>query len=494
MQHWNKPRKPSPVIFLSGFGEAIRESLGYLFFIAISYFFKKENPDASVSRTEFLSWGFGGFLVLVVVFKFPKIFAWFFTRYWVENNKIILTSGILVKSRVELAFNKIQTIQSDQNLLHRITNTCRFTIDSAGSEKPEFVIDAMRLEDARDLQQWISTKQQAEGVPAALAPEQETVSATALLLTLSPMDYIKLCISENHFKSLLILIVFAIGKAQDLSEKLGLDSFGFIQKQTADWVVSLAAISTLVILALVVSILFSTVQVLIKFYNYRILRRNETFEISWGLLSRQRKSMPFAKMEFLSWSANWLRGRWSIWVLRIHSLAESKRVEKLHLQMPVVSKAMLNQIVGHYIPELPASTGQAETVIQKAYFYRFLFILSMVFIPVLFVLTYQFSWQGLWSILFFGYLLLTRYYAYRNYKIWTTEEAIQVEKGVWGRENLVVYFDKVISVNVKTTPYQRRNGYVTLQLVLPGEEIELPYMHQHTGAYWADLILKKMEE
>ncbi len=487
MQHWDKPRKPSPVIFLSGLGDVIRESVGYLFLLALSFFFRKENPGSASSKGAFWAYAIGGFLALVLLLKSAKIFAWFFTRYWVEKDKIILTSGIFVKSRVELALSKIQTIQVHQNLLHRLTDTCRFVLDTAGSEKPEFVIDAMRLDDARALQQWIRNQ---ENTVLQSANEEETQS----ILSLTGMDYLKLCISENHFKSLMIIVAFVIGKAQDISERIGLDSFGFLKENTERMMVSVTALTTLIIFALLISIVFSTVRVLLRFYNYRVLRRKETYEWSWGLFTRQRKSMPFAKMEFISWSANWLRGKWDLFVLRIHSLAESETNVALHMQMPVTSRQMLKSIAHQYLPELPSETGEEATGIQKAYFYRFMAIGSLVFIPATLGLAWWFTWKALGVLILFGYLLVSRYVAYRNFKIWLRTDALQMEKGVWGRNNMVVSLDKVISVNLKTSPFQRANGYANLQVNLPGDQYEIPYLTKETAADWADLILQRIEE
>ena len=489
-QQWDKPRRPSPVIFLTGFVEAAKESVGYIFLAIVSTYFRKNSEGRDNSLIEKFSWLMVGSFAAVIILKFQKIFAWFFTLYWVESDKVVLKKGLLVKRQVELPFEKIQTIQLHQTMLHRLTNTCALTMDTAGSAKAEFVIEALNMDDARSLQQWVRSLQKD-------VPKQENLVVDPVakpLLSLGVKDFIKLCISENHLKSLALIATFIFSKAYDFSDQLGFDFKGFLTNQSTGSAVSIWSISMLLSFALFIAIIFSSIRVILRFYDYRLRQSNLAFEMSWGLFTRHRKTTPFSKVEFITWWSSWIRRKMDLYLLRLHSLAESETVQAMHIQMPVTSKVMLAHITSVYMPAMPSESGIEPTGIQKAIFFRKIIIIAFpITIVAASVAWFYVQWHALWVLLWLFYFILSEYSFYRNYRIWITEDALQISRGIWGREQVVIYLPKIVSVTLRTTPFQRKNGYANLELHLPGKIWVIPYLKKEQANYWADYITLKIE-
>ena len=489
-QQWDKPRRPSPVIFLTGFVYAAKESVGYVILAIVSTYLRKGNTNGDDNSPEKFPWLIAGLLAAVIILKFQKIFAWFFTWYWVAGNKVILKKGMFVKHQVELPFQKIQTIQIHQTMLHRLTQTCALTMDTAGSAKAEFVIEALKIDDARALKQFVRSQQQESHVVV-----KETIATEKQpLLTMRAKDFLKLCISENHLKSLALIATFVLGKAYDISQQLGLDSKRYIEEQSSGVAVSFWAIGILLSMALGIAILFSTIRVIIRFYDYRLQHTSTAFEISWGLFTRHRKTMPYAKVEFITWVANWLRQKMDMMVLRLHSLAESETEQALHIQMPVTNKKMFAHITDTYIPLLPAEIVATPAGIEKAYVYRKLLMIGLPITLIAGTLIWFYAgWHAGWVLLWLLYFAASQYTFYKNYRIWITEDAIQISRGIWGSEQVVIYLDKIVSVALHTSPYQRSNGYANMVLHLPGKSWVIPYLSKEQADYWTDYITMKIE-
>jgi putative membrane protein len=487
-QHWHKPRRPSPAIILTGFLKGAKELAGYLLLILVATFLREGNQG---NETKKIPWILLSFLAGIIIIVSQKVLEWYFTRFWVENEKLVLTRGILVKRRIDLPLQKIQTIQIHQNFLHHLTNTCAITMDTAGSENPEFEIEAMGNHDAQELQHWVRSMQQ-EGQHANNVSEHDHKKA---LLQLNFTDMLKLCISENHFKSLVLIVLFLLGKAYDLSEQLGLDTKGFISKQSSAFALTVWSAAFLLSVALAFAIIFSTVRVMLRYYDYRLQQTENAYEMAWGLFTRHRKTMPFAKVEFISWWANWLRQKMDLYVLRFHSLAESETQQTMHIQLPVTSKKMLAHLSGTYMPVLPAESGKAVSGIQMAYVFR---RILMIGLPVTLlaggIAWFYVQWHACWVLLWLFYFSASQYIFYKNYRIWITEEAIQISRGIWGREQVVIYLEKIVHVSIKTSPYQRAKGYANLELHMPGKSWQIPYLTREQADYWADYITLKMEE
>lgn len=490
-QTWDKPRRPSPAIILTGFLKAAKELAGFLFLFLVSTFLRKGKAGVEGNEEEKFPWILFSFLAGIIIIVSQKAIEWYFTRYWLEGEKLILAKGMLVKRRIELPLQKIQTIQIHQNFLHRLTNTCAITMDTAGSEKTEFEIEAIRTSDAQDLQQWVRSLQQ-ETQP--IEKNAENTEAKALL-QLGINDFVKLCISENHFKSLALIALFVLGKAYDFSQQLGFDTKGFISKQSSAFEVSFWSAGILLSIALGIAIIFSSIKVILRFYDYRLQQTKSAYEMGWGLFTRHRKTIPFEKVEFISWWANWLRQKMDLYVLRLHSLAESETQQAMHIQLPVTSKKMLTHLSGTYMPVLPAESGTAPAGIQKAYLFR---KILMIGLPVTLlaggIAWFYVQWHACWVLLWLFYFASSQYIFYKNYRIWITEEAIQISRGIWGREQVVIYLEKIVHISIKTTPYQRSKGYANLELHLPGKSWIIPYLAKQQADYWADYITLKMEE
>jgi putative membrane protein len=492
-QEWNKPTRPSPVMFFSAFFDLIKEAFGYLIiFLAIGFFRKMGENDAEKLKVQVMAYSIG-ILVAVTLFKFNKILGWFFTRFWIEGEKIILTKGVFVKKRLELPLAKIQTVQLQQNIVHRLTNTCSVSMDTAGSSQAEFVIEALKTGHAHALQQWIKSRKNLDN-DIVLEREGDAFIPPPMF-HLQALDFVKLCISENHLKSLALMVFFILGKVVDLSDRLGFDSTEYLAKeaQTVQW--GIGVILLLLFIGFVIAVLFSTVQVLFRYYNFTVRQQDAVYEMTWGLFTRQRKLMPFNKVEFVTWWSNWMRRKINVFVMRFHSLAEPLTAENLQVQVPVTNRAMHNTLISSYIKQLPHEEGGEPVGIEKAYVYRRMLIIGLPITLALFGLLYWLAgWYAFAALIWFIYFVVAQYIFYKNFCLWVHSGALQIQKGIWGRQNLVVYLQKILYVSIRTSPWQRRHGYATLDLHLPGVVWTIPYLKIEQARFWADYITLKIEE
>ncbi len=487
-QPWHKPRRPSLAIILTGFLKGAKELSGYLLLILAANFLRKGNNGNEEKK---FPWILLSFLAGIIIIVSQKAIEWFFTRYWVEGDKLVLTKGMLVKERTELPLHKIQTMQLHQNFLHRLTNTSAITVDTAGSETPEFEMEAIGTRDAHDLQQWVRSMQNERQTTETIA---ETTEAKPLI-QLGFTDFVKLCISENHFKSLVLIALFVLGKAYDFSQQLGIDTKGFVSKQSSALTFTVWSAGVLLSIALAIAIVLSTIRVLLRYYDYRLQQTKTAYEMAWGLFTRHRKTMLYTKIEFFTWRSNWLRQKMGLYVLRLHSLAESETEVALQIQLPVTNRQMLGQIAHTYIAEMPADGGVEPVGIEKAYVIRKILLIGLPLTLLVGTLAWFYvQWYAACVLLWLAYYGFSKYVFYKNYCIWITEEAIQISRGIWGREQLVIYLEKIVHVSIKTTPYQRSNGYANLVLHLPGKSWTIPYLTRKQADYWADYLILKMEQ
>ena len=62
-----------------------------------------------------------------------SIIAYFKFYYYIKNDEFVIEKGLFQKKKINIPFDRIQTINFEQNLIHRAFNVVSLEIDSAGS-------------------------------------------------------------------------------------------------------------------------------------------------------------------------------------------------------------------------------------------------------------------------------------------------------------------------------------------------------------------------
>ena len=84
-----------------------------------------------------------------------SVLTYFRFYFHIEGGAFIIDKGVLKKTKTNIPFERIQTINLQQNLLHQMFGVVSLEIDTAGAKKSELTIDALRKEDAEALRKYI---------------------------------------------------------------------------------------------------------------------------------------------------------------------------------------------------------------------------------------------------------------------------------------------------------------------------------------------------
>src|SRR5690606_124031 len=158
-------------------------------------------------------------LIVLLVPIFPiaaALIDFFFFRYSIQDSELIIKKGLLVRKTIVLPVEKIQSIQIDRTWLHNIFKSAKVSFDSAGSEKLEIEINAIKLEKAEALREYlnISRKQ-------ATIDTNQQIRDEEVIITLGTRDLLKLSISSNHLEAFFILLAFALSAIDNIEKVIG---------------------------------------------------------------------------------------------------------------------------------------------------------------------------------------------------------------------------------------------------------------------------------
>ena len=232
--------------------------------------------------TEISFWGLGlkevGFVIagLFLIISYLQYRRFFF---YVVDDKFIMEKGLLSRDRITIPFDRIQTVNLNQNIIQQILGVMAVKVDTAGSSQKELEISALPKSYARELQNFLIEKKEETKLERA-EHVYETVEAsldiktTFDLSTKQPLiqlplkDLMLVGLTENHLRTGLLVFAVINGYVWQFEEYLLKPFEPFLEEQAntfmASWLILLPIV---IILFLVVSVFISMIQSALKYFN-----------------------------------------------------------------------------------------------------------------------------------------------------------------------------------------------------------------------------------
>ncbi len=199
-----------------------------------------------------------GVFAVVILLAVHTILYFLNFYFYIDNEEFILKKGYLRKKVLAVPLDRIQSVNTKQNLIQQALNVVSLEIDTAGSIGKELKIQALELSFAKELQNHLRPEKKKSKLMETTEENVFKEKRDQLILTLSPVDLLKIGISQNHLRTALIVIAFGgqlFQQFQDLfkdkSEEYSNEVMSFMSN--SGW----ALITFMVIFFLLVSILIS---------------------------------------------------------------------------------------------------------------------------------------------------------------------------------------------------------------------------------------------
>ncbi|WP_295236986.1 PH domain-containing protein [Sediminibacterium sp.] len=480
---WSVPQKLSPVALLLILGKILKDSWPLLLIIVGRMIIN--NQEESKRNSSVGLFFVLGISVLILLVHFSQLINFFLFRISVQSGELIVNSGFLSKSKTIIPINRIQSIHVIESYLHKLTNTCELKIETAGTDATEIEIKAIGKEKAQLLQELLQHKVEASNLTNSLDQVQ--------IMSIQFRDLLKLAISENHIKTFLIILAFAYSRLEDVKQIFGADTSKMLDQQLDQADLSESGILTLLIVGFFITLWVSFIRVILRYHEMSVTSNKKGFQMEWGFLQTQQKRLTQNKVQLISWNSNFLRKILGIRILRFFMAGEDLVKIKQHIQLPIMHAHLLYQLALPYQAVWPSSNTESKMV-HASFGWRNTIFFA---VPIAVVSAFPFYLWNPWFIFFpvlvLLYLAISNWVKYQKFTYWFSETSIQIKKGIWGEENVLLNFNKVQHVMIKSSPFQRHRNLVTVELHTAGETVIIPYITIEQAQYLADLALLNVE-
>ncbi len=454
-----------------------------------------------VGKKENFNYFLFGLIVIAIILAIYSVISFFRYRFHVEGDEFIVEKGVFSRKKIIIPFDRIQSINFKQNLVHQIFSVVGLEIDTAGTSKKEFDFDALSMSKSETLRDYIFQKKVSEDFIKEEAIISNKIQKTEkLLMQLSFGDLIKIGVTQNHFKSFALVLLFAFGAMGQLKDiGIELDKYEEVAEEN---LLKLGAIfmAILIVFVLVFFVIVSIVITVLRFFDLKFLRIKNGFKLEHGLFNRNEISVMDNKMQTLKWSDNLLRKVLKLFTVQINLASSAAVQKKTAIIIPGAKKSDINNIKSYYFPENYANIKEFHKS-DKYYLRRRVMIILSIFLIFCGILVGLDHYNDLESLsgsifllaLIFGYFVVTSFLKYSKLKYSINEEIIQINSGIFGNRYAVYPIYKLQGVSIRQSPAQLRKGLANLLIYSSSGVDRIRYIDREKAQQLRDFILFQIE-
>lgn len=279
----------------------------------------------------------GVVVVAVIVLAIAALNWWRYT-FQVSGGEFRVKKGVLSQQELTVPLDRVQSVTTEQQFLHRVLGLVQVSLDTAGSSAAEFTIDAVEKEVATALQAatadhkanlaksnpGTSATNVASGmfVPTDAPVGSEAEFVERVVIQHSFLRLAKLALTSSPFRGLAILApLFAFG--DDIVDRLPVD-LPDAPENTDSLVDSLIWLIPLAILAVMTaSIILNIIQTVLRDWNLRVTRTASGLRRDAGLLSTTSVASSVTRVQRIESSQGVLEKLVGLQTVTLHNIGDA---------------------------------------------------------------------------------------------------------------------------------------------------------------------------
>lgn len=420
---------------------------------------------------------------------------WFF-RFQLNPDAILIRQGVVKKSQLDIRFDRIQGINTQQNVIYRYLDLVTISFETAGSAGDEGSLPAVHRGLAESLRERI--RGPLGGAPAA-GEVAAIDSSGEPLLELDWRDMVKIGLSDKRALLFLALLGPLLERAGDDVDQMIADT---VRNGALEFGVLTGAviIAGLVLGALLLLALASIAAAFWRYHNFELMLDGGTLRSTGGLLTRHEVSMGLGKIQTLRLQ----QGPVLRWFARFRMTARQARSSHRNdsdknFTIPIVTgeeashlRELFLEDEGRGLVQLPTSAGFEPISPHSMRLPIIVNTLGATAFSLLFVLLSR-SPAGLMFLLWIPCAILVSYRTWRRAGYLYTDHGFVRRSGTIGYRTVALLFRKVQRVTVRQSPLQRRKGLATLRVYMASGSVKIPYIPHELAKQLRDYVLFKVE-
>lgn len=404
-------------------------------------------------------------------------------RYHIHNGELLVRAGVMDRTVRHIALARIQNVSQRRGPLHRLLGVTELRLESASGGKPEALMRVLSLPAAAELEDLLRgvTPLAAGADPSAAEP----VTPARLLHRLSLGELVRHGLVSNRGT---LVLAAGLGVLAQNSELLpgGRRAVGAALAPARHWLqqeltLQHGALVLVTVLALLLAVtvalrLFSIAYAVVRYHGFRLELQGERLHAEYGLLTTVRAGARLPRLQRLVLEQTMLhrllrRCRLTVEVSGGASNNAADAEARLSELAPIATPGQAHDLLQVCVPGLDLSTlpwqslhpGTAARRLRGAA--RGILLVTALGLAADMLLNWLLPWH-----LIVGGALLALTAAWAHARAWARFAGYAVHadwlayrSGVWSQRWVIVMPQRLQSVSVLETPFDRRAGMQRLR-------------------------------
>ncbi|MEG0259801.1 MAG: PH domain-containing protein, partial [Lysinibacillus sp.] len=369
--------------------------------------------------------------------------------------------GVFVKKKRYIPFDRIQSLNYNEGILHRLFNLVKVQVETAGSKggKPEVELTAIKKEaaDTIELEMHRVKTQGGEHVLQEQIQDLEQEIVKPPMYHMSIRDLLVLATTSGGIGVVLSGIIAVVSQFSDIIP------YETVFHELADF----AKVGVLFITLTVFAVLFvawavSVVITLINYYDYTVRIEDEKLIITKGLLEKKRITLPLNRVQAIRIVENPLRQFSGFATVMVESAGGSgeKEGDKKIALFPLIKKADCTESLQKLFPTM----NWEPTLIRsprraRPFFYRVDFLWL---IPIIGGCSYYFYPYGLFSLLLIPLTILLGVWQHKTAGYVLEGKQLTMQYRLFSRITFFMEKKRIQSMESSQTYFQKRKGIMSV--------------------------------
>ncbi len=417
-------------------------------------------------------------------------------RFHIKDGRFFLRHGVFKFSDVDIAFDRIQNININQNLIQQMLNVVGFEIETAGQGKAEITIKALSRGDAIELKRILlenKTDEITDNENTEITSNQ--ISKPEILFHLNLKRLLKVGVSSNYLKGLGLVFAFFVTIYQYVEDIFK----NFYDVNVEETVINkipetVGYIGGFVIFILTAAFLVTVITSIIKYFELKVTKNNNEFEVYYGLFKRVNQVIKKSKTQVFEIEQNPIKNIFGIKNIFISQASSEELKNKKKIGVVGVTDEEI-KIMFQSLFDIPLNQ---ELVVCKSSM-RLMFRLMIRYLILgIGIGLGVFFWQNfiISLIVFLVLMLVFGFISFKTVKkshIGINEKLIKIHSGSIHTNEKYIATHKIQSLALKQNWFQQHNQHLDLIIYTAAGDEKISYLNYDEALKIINFLNYKVE-
>jgi putative membrane protein len=388
------------------------------------------------------------------------IISWLRFTYRIEGDELRIEYGIFIRKKRYIPFERIQSIDFSEGILHRPLGLVEVTVETAGSggmgmNDAEAVLTAITKSEAEAIKEFLTSVRNSEKMESKEEMDEE------MIYQISPKELFLLAATSGGVGVVISAVIAFLSQLEEIIpyEKI-FSGFEHLIKN------GILYIAILVFLGFLIAWIIAVIGMMIKYADFTVKKVNDEIVISRGLLEKRQITIPLHRIQAIKISENLIRQPLKIATVIIESAGGSSLNEERAsvILLPIIKKEKIAGMLQPFFSDYDLLTDfkTAPKRALKRYLMRgWLLTVPFVILPIIFIRPF-----GYFSLLLIPAVSFWSFLKYKDAGWSVVNNQLSLRYRGISKNTVFMKKNKIQSLSVKESYFQRKKQLTTLDAVV----------------------------